>query len=72
MADRMQFPESDPRHHTLKIQDLLVRARDHCREDVGKITDPKAQAIFETTAEVLDGLIRAYDHYNSRSEQAMR
>jgi hypothetical protein len=24
----------------------------HAREDVGKVSDPKAQALFETTAEV--------------------
>ncbi len=43
-----------------------------CREDVGKISEPKAQAIFETTAEVLNGLIHAYDHYNSGSEPAQQ
>ncbi|PYY05213.1 MAG: hypothetical protein DMG69_27845 [Acidobacteria bacterium] len=34
---------------------------DHTREDVGKINDPKAQALFETTAEVLTGLSKAYE-----------
>jgi hypothetical protein len=35
---------------------MLEEAREHAREDVGKIKDPKGQALFETTAEVLEGL----------------
>ena len=66
------FPESDPRHHTQNIKGMLDEAARHCREDVGKITDPRAQALFETTAEVLKGLMAAYDHFEQRSEPAFR
>jgi hypothetical protein len=40
------YPESDPRHHTQNIKGMLDEAARHCREDVGKIQDPKAQALF--------------------------
>jgi hypothetical protein len=50
MTDRMQYGEADPRHHTAKLKDMLTEVVDHARDDVGKITDPKAQALFETTA----------------------
>jgi hypothetical protein len=70
MADRMQFPESDPRHHTAKIKQMLAELREHARQDIAKITDPKAQALFETTAEVVAGLEKAYDHFERRSEPA--
>ena len=43
---------------------------EHLREDVGKITEPKAQALFETSAEVLTGLIKAFDDYEKKSEKA--
>jgi hypothetical protein len=66
------YPESDPRHHTQNIKEMLDEAARHCREDVGKIDDPRAKAMFETTAEVLGGLITAYDHYKQASEQAFR
>jgi hypothetical protein len=66
------YPESDPRHHTQRIKGMLDDAAQHCREDVGKITEPKAKAMFETTAEVLKGLITAYDHYEQGSEPAFR
>ena len=62
----------DPRHHTANIKGMLDEAAKHCREDVSKIREPKAQALFETTAEVLKGLITAYDHYEQGSEQAFR
>lgn len=60
MTDSSQYPASEPRHHTLKIQRLLSDLRDYCREDVGKVSEPKVQAMFETTAEVLQGLNKAY------------
>jgi len=72
MSDRMQFPENDPRHHTIKIKDMLRDSMQHIREDTTKVSDPKAQALFETSAEVLNGLIVAYEHFEQRSEPAWR
>lgn len=44
----------------------------HIREDIAKVNDPKAQALFETSAEVLGGLITAYEHFEQRNEAAWR
>ncbi len=65
-----RFPEQDPRHHTARIRAMLREAAEHAREDEAKVTDPKALALLETTAEVLIGLITAFDHYEARSERA--
>ena len=72
MADRMQYSEKDPRHHTAKLKQMLRDVADHAREDIGKVSDPKAQALFETTAEVLTGLQKAYQDFEERSEQAWK
>ena len=72
MPDRMQYPESDPRHHTLKLKQMLNDAADHAREDVTKINDPKAQALFETSAEVLKGLVKAFDDFERKNEPAWK
>jgi hypothetical protein len=72
MADRQQYPESDPRHHTIRLKEMLDDTVRHAREDVGKVDDPKAQALFETTAEVLSGLVKAYNDYEQKSEAAWR
>ena len=65
-------PESDPRHHTAKVKRMLKELIDHLREDIGKISQPKAQALFETSAEVLTGLHTAFEHYDRGSEPAMK
>ena len=67
-----QYSENDPRHHTAKIQDRLEDLIRHTREDVSKISDPKAQALFETTAEVLTGLRTAFSHYEEGAETAWK
>jgi hypothetical protein len=71
-GDRERFAEDDLRHHTRRINGILTDAMDHCREDMGKIEDPRGQALFETTAEVLGGLVKAYEDYETRSEEAWR
>ena len=43
-----------------------------CRDDIEKVSEPKAQAIFETTAEVLTGLMTAYDHYETEVAETLR
>jgi hypothetical protein len=63
LEDRQQYDESDPRHHTIKLRDMLTDIVEHAREDVGKIEEPKAQALFETTAEVCSALATAIEHY---------
>jgi hypothetical protein len=72
MPDRMQYDERDPRHHTLKLKQMLNDTATHAREDVSKVTDPKAQALFETTAEVLKGLVKAFDDFEQKSEPAWK
>lgn len=67
-----QRPVGDPRRHTMQIKERLDDLIRHLREDVGKVSDPKAEALFETTAEVLGGLRTAYEHFEQESEEAWR
>ena len=70
--NRERFAEDDPRHHTTRIRDMLSELRDHLREDIAKIDEPRAEALFETTAETLDGLISAFEDYERGQEEAWR
>lgn len=72
MPDRTQFSESDPRHHTSKLKGMLTDVINQARQDVRKVHDPKAQALFETTAEVLTGLRKAFDDFEQKTEEAWR
>jgi hypothetical protein len=65
-----QRPVDDPIRHVQNIRSMMTDVMNHAREDVSKIEDPKAEALFETTAEVLQGLITAYEHYEQKSEEA--
>ena len=58
--------------HTQKIKARMRQLIEHLREDVGKVTEPKVQALFETSAEVLTGLVKAFDDYEKKNEAAWR
>ncbi len=49
---------------------MLRDTANHMREDVHKVDAPRAQALFETSAEVIESLMTAYAHYEERSEKA--
>lgn len=70
MVNLQDYPETDPRHHLVKIRGMLEDVARHARADIGKVKDPQAHALFETTAEVLGGLARAYEHAEHRAEPA--
>ncbi len=61
--------ENDPIHHTQKIKARMRQFIEHLRQDVGKVTEPKAQALFETSAEVLTGLVKAFDDYEKKAKR---
>jgi len=62
--------ENDPRTQAMHVKQMMQSIAVLLREDLDKLTDPKAQALFETSAEVLTGLIQAFDHYEKKSEKA--
>ena len=64
--------ENNRIHHTQKIKVQMRQLIDHLRDDVGKVTEPKALALFETSAEVLAGLVKAFDDYEKQTEEAWR
>lgn len=64
--------ERDPRYHTQNVGRMMKELIDHLREDVEKIDDPQAKALFEVSAEVLGGLQRAFEHYETKSENAWK
>ena len=62
--------ERDPRHHAQKIRHMLDDIATHTREDVDRVTDPRAKVLFETTTETLNGLMKAYDDFELKKEEA--
>jgi hypothetical protein len=59
-------------HHTQKLKGQMRELIEHLRADVEKIKEPKAKAMFETTAEVVGGLVKAFDDYEQKTEAAWK
>jgi len=64
--------ERDPFHHTRRMQQRLQEVMDHLREDVTKVDEPQLKAMFETAAEVLGGLKKAFHDYEQKNEPAWK
>jgi hypothetical protein len=63
-------PSGDPRHHTRRMRERLQDTIQHLRQDLDKVDDPQLKAMFETSAEVLGGLVKAFSDYEHRNERA--
>jgi hypothetical protein len=50
----------------------MIDLIDHLRRDLDQVGEPRAQAMFETSAEVLKGLVKTYDDYDAAKETAFR
>ena len=68
----MAANEKDPRRHTQNMQKRLREMIDHLRADVKKVDEPQLNAMFETSAEVLSGLVKAFSDYEQKNEAAWR
>ena len=64
--------DRDPRHHTQKMKKRLNETIAHLREDIEKVDEPQIKAMFETSAEVLGGLVKAFSDYEQKNESAWR
>lgn len=62
--------KNTPTLHTRKIKARMNQLVTHLRKDVLKVTEPKAQALFETSAEVILGLVKAFEDYEKKDEPA--
>jgi hypothetical protein len=54
------------------MQKALLEIRNHLREDIQKVDEPQLKAMFETSAEVLGGLAKAFSDYEKKNESAWR
>jgi hypothetical protein len=66
------YAEDDPRRQTTHFRAKLEELRQELRQRVQEVEDPQALCLLETSAEVLEGLHRAFEHYEQRSEPAWR
>ena len=65
-------PSSNPVEHTTNIKEEFSKLINHLREDVEKVDDPKAKALFEVSAEVIGGLEKAFTDFEKKNEAAWK
>ena len=63
---------SDAKAHSENIRSGIQELIDHLKKDISIVDDPKAKALFETSAEVLSGLKTAFSHYEEGKEEAWK
>lgn len=61
-------PRQLARKMQMQLQELMVLMR----EDIERVDEPQLKAMFETTAEVLGGLKKAFNDYEQKNEAAWR
>ena len=61
---------NNPFDHTSNIKKEFQKLSAHLREDVEKVSDPEAKALFEVSADVIDGLEKAFIDYERKNETA--
>jgi hypothetical protein len=54
------------------IKGALLELIEHLRRDASIVADARAAALFETSADVLDGLVHAYEHFATATEPAWK
>ena len=67
-----ELETSNAKEHSANIRSELQELIDHLRRDTSKVDDPRAKALFETSAEVLQGLATAFSHYEEGKEEAWK
>jgi hypothetical protein len=64
--------ENNPIRHTQTIKAKLHQIISHLQNDVGTVTEAKAQELFEASADVLGALVEAYDDYEKSGKRLSR
>ena len=62
----------NPLEHTANIKEEFTKLTEHLREDISKVDDPQAKALFEVSAEVISGLQKAFTDYEQKNESAWK
>jgi hypothetical protein len=65
-----QADPTDPREHTKVMEQRFKETVTALRDDIKLLNDPRAKALFETAAEVIGGLEKAFHDYDKRDELA--
>jgi hypothetical protein len=72
MATNVRETNRDAKVHTANIRSEMQQLVDHLRRDIDIVDEPRAKAMFETTAEALLGLMKTFRDYDDGKEEAFK
>lgn len=58
----------NPKELMKSIEDILDSVKDLCRSNSSALSDPMGKALLETSGDVLEGLIKTFEHYREGGE----
>jgi len=64
--------ENEQYHHTNHVYTMMGELVEHMRKDIEKIEDKQERTIFEVSAEVISGLMKALDDFKKKNEPAWK
>ncbi len=70
--NKPQNTTDDPNYHVKNVRNMMQDLVKHVEHDQQILEEPRVLALFETTREVLQGLITAFNHYEEKSEKSWR
>jgi hypothetical protein len=68
MPHEVKHPAIDSSRSTAQMREMLSGVIDYARNNIAKVDDARAKALFETTAEVLLGLRKAFQDFERKSD----
>jgi hypothetical protein len=72
MATNLHETSRDAKVHTANLRSEMQQLIDHLRRDIEMVDEPRAKAMFETSAEVLLGLMKTLRDYDEAKETAFK
>jgi hypothetical protein len=64
--------QKDPKMVAARLRNAIEDLENQLRMDVREVDDPRAQVLFETSAETLKGLVTAFQDFDAGKEAAFR
>jgi hypothetical protein len=66
------MPQDNPTPYIQQFKHQFDELTHKLRQDLQQIDEPQARALMETSAEVLQGLYKAFDDYEGKTEPAWK
>ena len=72
MPGETRSNDTDALRHSAKVREMISQVVGYLRIDGREVSDPRAKALFETSAETLLGMRKAFEDFEQGAEDAWK